>query len=140
MSATIAASVKFWPEIRTVPWSVEADDGLSVADELLSELPQAVRSAAVAATTPAKRRRVCIGFHLLCPASLVNGARVRCPPSRAWSAHHAPTPEVTRRRVGPSVVAVPLRFGSTARSTKALPTSSRNATTATTNAAAIPLG
>src|SRR3954451_15750712 len=115
MSATIAASVKFWPEIRTVPWSAEADDALSVADELLSEPPQAVRSAALAATTPAKRRRVCIGFHLLCPAPQY-GARVRCPPSRAWIAHHAPTPEVTRDRVGSFLVAVPLRFGSTTRS------------------------
>src|SRR5215467_11070996 len=101
MSATISASVKFWPEIRTVPLSAVADEPLSVAVALLLfELPQAVRSAALAATTPARRRRVLIGFHLLCPAPR-GDARVRCPPSRAWSAHHAPTPEVTRGRCGP---------------------------------------
>jgi hypothetical protein len=60
--------VKFWPEIRTVPLSVLADDGLSVAVELLlSELPQAVRSAALAATTPAKRRRVFMDFTFCVP-------------------------------------------------------------------------
>src|SRR5690242_5836801 len=116
MSATISASVKFCPEMRTVPLSDDpAEPESDVVLLLLLLLPQAVSSAAaLAATTPARRRRDCIGSHLLCPAPWCD-ARVRCPRFQGMSAHHAPTPEVMREREAVSLVAVPLRFGSTAR-------------------------
>src|SRR5690242_13495884 len=101
MSATISASVKFCPETRTGPLSVVALEPPSVAVVvlLLLELPQAVRIAAPApaAITPARRRRVCIGSHLLCPAP--DDARVRCP--RSWQgvdAHHVPTASAGDRK------------------------------------------
>src|SRR5215207_8906013 len=102
MLATISASVKFWPEMRTVPLSAEADEPVSLAvGLLLSELPQAVRSAALAATTPARSRRVFMWSHLLCPASR-RDARVRCPRSRAWSDHHVLTTWAVRPEAGVS--------------------------------------
>src|SRR4029078_9751678 len=64
MSAEICAWVKFWPEMRTVPLSVVPVEPESVAVLLLFELPQAVSSAALAATTPTTRRRVCMGTSL----------------------------------------------------------------------------
>src|SRR6478752_1073077 len=115
MSATISASVKFWPEIVTVPppLAAGAEEPLSAAWLLSTELPAqpARRTALTAAAAPA-RKRVFIESHLLCPAPV--GARVRCPCScQGRKRHHPPT--VVRPR-SPFRVSV-RRAGSEARST-----------------------
>src|SRR3954453_18417490 len=88
MSATISASVKFWPEMVTVPppLAAGAEEPLSEAWLLSTELPaQPARSTALTAAAAPARERVFIESPLLCPAPA--GARVRCPRScqgRKW--------------------------------------------------------
>ena len=80
MSATISASVKFWPEIRTVPLSVEADDAV------VGRGRAAVGAAAGREERGTSRHhpgQEASSLHWIPPSvSRVasNGARVRCPP------------------------------------------------------------